>query len=585
MDALGIGTRREIVQRVFPELRFGGDPDIERYCELRKAGRLAEALSVYNARLRVRYPDDSARLCLLRFYRERDPRYASYQDSLILELADRLMVRIRRNIDTIVQPLERADLSDALHALKAVESVLARLPRELEQALQLLERYADYGQALKYRSSLTRRALELVREFDAVSRADSPADYDFLARSAALEERKRILEDSAAGTRERALSPGLRNDSYDFVARSAAREGERREKEREKRGEGSHYFDPRHIKFTEADRARVEISPQLTRREDKVLALCAKYWRSLRDSSFEHTVFLYSRKYGTRHYEAFRLIKIGKARGDTDDEILSALSGLLATSYSYSVTGDIYMQVMWRRLKARMEAGLVADRLAVPGPESRVRPPSQPKVPAPAPTPSLPAPRASPGSGTSTQRPGAVAATSKRATGAKTASKGRLEGGSGDGSPGRSRAERTEGRGPDHPGAPLARAVKLHGERLLKPSPAGPEPLPEIVGRQGSISDRIRSLSGKAYDVYKVIFLERVREDIRRTLLSNQTRSHRMFDSAANEAEDHIYAFMTAHYDDPFMDWERSAEREAVEARGFSLPSLDALIKACYEKL
>jgi hypothetical protein len=131
----------------------------------------------------------------------------------------------------------------------------------------------------------------------------------------------------------------------------------------------------------------------------------------------------------------------------------------------------------------------------------------------------------------------------------------------------------------------LERARKLRGERLLMPAPSGPEPVPEIVSRQGSISDRIRALSGKAYDVYKVIFLERVREDIRRALLANQTRTHRIFDTAANEAEDQIFAFMTAHYDDPFMDWERSAEREAVEARGFSIPSLDPLIKACFEKL
>lgn len=101
----------------------------------------------------------------------------------------------------------------------------------------------------------------------------------------------------------------------------------------------------------------------------------------------------------------------------------------------------------------------------------------------------------------------------------------------------------------------------------------------------GSISDRIRSLSGKAYDVYREIFLERVRSDIHHHLLANQTRSHGIFDTAANEAEDQIFGFMAAHYDDPFMDWEHSAGRDAVESFGFSVPSLDPIIEACFKRL
>ena len=57
----------------------------------------------------------------------------------------------------------------------------------------------------------------------------------------------------------------------------------------------------------------------------------------------------------------------------SDDEILSAVSGILTTSYNYSVSGDLYMQVMWRRLRSRMEAQATEHRLAAPGPESRVR--------------------------------------------------------------------------------------------------------------------------------------------------------------------------------------------------------------------
>ena len=104
--------------------------------------------------------------------------------------------------------------------------------------------------------------------------------------------------------------------------------------------------------------------------------------------------------------------------------------------------------------------------------------------------------------------------------------------------------------------ASLARAKKASGSRLLVRPPSGPEPVAAHRKPGGSISDRIRSLSGKAYDVYREIFLERVRSDIHHHLLANQTRSHGIFDTAANEAEDQIFGFMAAHYDDPFMDWE-----------------------------
>ena len=123
------------------------------------------------------------------------------------------------------------------------------------------------------------------------------------------------------------------------------------------------------------------------------------------------------------------------------------------------------------------------------------------------------------------------------------------------------------------------------GSRLLMRPPSGPEPVPRIESRGGSISDRIRSLSGKAYDVYREIFLEGVRSHIHRYLLDNQTRTHGLFDTMSNEAEDLIFGFMATHYDDPFMDWEHSAEHSAVESFGFALPSLDPIIEACFKRL
>jgi hypothetical protein len=537
MDEPSVEVKREIVKLVFPDLRYGGDPDVARYYELRKAGRIAQALAVYNCALRARYPEDASRVRLLKLYREGDPRYAACQDGLILGFASRLSARIRANIDLIVAPLERADLSDALRALKAVESVLSRLPGEDEGAQDLLVRYDRFARALGHRPVLVRRALDLVREYDAVSRADSPAEYDFVARSAALEARRRAAARPAAA---KAPAPS--------------------------------YFDPARISFSEADKARVEVSAALARREDKVLGLCAKYWPLWNDAAFERMVFLYSRKFGGKHFEVFRAIKLGRARAATDDEILSAVAGVLTTGYSYSVSGDQYMQIMWRRLRARMEARAIALRLAAPGPEATTR-----GGPGPALESRVRARRAEYSGGTlasprdegiSLRAASRVAAPPERRVAApKVAPQPELT----PAGPAREAALRPAG--------------KARGSLLLVRSPAGPEPLREIRATRVSISDAIRKLSGKNYDVYKKIFLEKVREHIRRALLSNQTRSHSIFDTAANDAEDQVYGFIAAHYDDPFMDWERSAERNAVEALGFAMPSLMPIVEACFKKL
>jgi hypothetical protein len=632
MDELSIETKREIVKLIFPDLRYGGDPDIERYFELRKAGRLGQALSIYNGALRVRYPDDAARVGLLKLYRENDPRYATYQEGLVLDFAEKISVRARRNIDIITAPLERADLSDALRALKAVESVLSRLPGETGGALALLERYDRFADILGYRKTLAHRALELVREYDAVSRSDAPADYDFVARSAALEEKRR-----AAAPRPGANAGA--EESYDFVSRSA--ELEKRRKGAPKGGHG--YFDPARIKFSEADRERVEISDTVSRREDKVLSFCAKYWAFAADPSFERTVFLYTRKYGGRHFEIFRAIKLGRARGATDDEILSAVSGILTTSYNYSVSGDLYMQIMWRRLRARMEARAVAERLAEPGPVATTRAHAQraPKPtlrsrraegeteeeldsgsipPPPAGDVAPVAPTSLPSSRSrardlerlrSTGKPGSEGyATVSRNAARDTSPRAAREGPSRPSSRATDRsipktvpvaapalsARPTQKAGakeraraievpPSARASTLRPAAKAAGTRLLSRAPAGPVPEREIRAKKGSISDSIRKLSGRSYDVYREIFLEKVRDHIHRALLANQTRSHGLFDSAANEAEDQVYGFISTHYDDPFMDWERSAEREAVEALGFSMPSLQPIVESCFRKL
>jgi hypothetical protein len=599
MDEPSVETKHAILRMLFPDLRYGGDPDIERYFELRREGRMSEALGVYNRALRVRYADDSSRVVLLKLYRQHSPQYQAYQDKLVLDFASRLVVRIRANIDLIVAPLERADLSDALHALKAVESVLARFRGNTAGAIELLSRYERFAGALGYRQALVARAHTLVREYDAVSRADDSSEYDFVARSAAIEERRR----ASAGP----SGYSYKDDNYDFVAKSAELE----ERRKSAKGRDSNFFDASRIKFSAADKAGIEISPEIARKEDKVLAFCAKYWPRAADPAFERMVFLYSTKFGGKHYEVYRAIKIGRARKSTDDEILSAVSAILSTSYSYSLSGDLYMQVMWRRMRAKQAERELEARLAVPGPEAKFRS-TKAKEKAKA---KEPVERVAP---EERSRPGAPAGggidlrsrfktpAKESAIGLRVASRApsppeqrapapRLEASHSMPAPlaPASLAPAREAPAPRDPPSPppsapatmLRPAERAKGARLLGKAPSGPEPVREIRARHGSISDTIRTLSGRGYDVYKEIFLEKVRGHIRRALVNSQTRGHGIFDTATNEAEDQVYGFISAHYDDHFMDWEHSAEREAVEALGFSMPSLGPIIESCFKKL
>ena len=623
MDAQSTEQRRDIIRRVFPDLRYGGDPDLERYFEYRRAGRLGEALDIYNGPLRSRYPDDRSRVLLLRLYREKDPRWKDLQDRLILELAGRISLLLERNIDVLVAPLANVHLSNAFKALSTVEALLRVIPAKDDEALGFLDKYVGFARLFDHRTAEVDKARELVAEYLAMAKAESPADYDFVARSRAMEERRRDAE-----ARVRALrgEPGGRQEPQrvDFIARSEALERRRRKEEASR----ARYFDLSRIHFGPADIARIEIPPELMRREDRVLAYCWKYWELVPDPGFERLVFLYAKKYGTRHYAIFRAIKSGRAQRLTDDEILTEVSTILSTSYSYSVSADLYMQANWRRLKARAAAGRAAAAGAglarTPGvseaemrmaflrqaerPAAALEPPqkaaSAPPRPAlPSYTPPSRAPRAA-------MRAETHIANAPARQPSRDVEHGRH--GVADAAPLLPRPRRT---GPaERPASPTvateplaasrgkaieAGAVRSAGAglrplrrpetKVRKPGLSAPRkpaaPVETISAPSGSVSDRIRRISGKAYDVYRQIFLEGVRDDIRRHLLANRTRSFRLFDDSTNAAEDLVYHFMAAHYADPFMDWEGSEERSRAEALGFALPSLDPIIEAWFRRL
>ena len=56
---------KQVLKQEYPQVSLSEDLDIERYFELRKTGRLNEALLLYNGKLKRKYPDDSMRYELM----------------------------------------------------------------------------------------------------------------------------------------------------------------------------------------------------------------------------------------------------------------------------------------------------------------------------------------------------------------------------------------------------------------------------------------------------------------------------------------------------------------------------------------
>ena len=272
--------RREILERVFPDLRYGGDPDVERYFELRAAGRMLDALAVYTGRLKPRYPDDGKRVTLLKLYRLRSPSYHEFLEGLLMERADFIIARLKANIDALAGPLDGVPLKDTYAVLKAVERVARLLPGDETAALAFVGTYDEYAKILSYRYADMTKLAYLLSEF---------------YRQARLDE----------------------DESPDFVELSR-REAEERRREAEER-ERKNFFDLSKIEFDAADVRRIEIPAGLERDEDKVLAYCHRYWAYAGDPGFERIIWLYSKKYGTRHYEVFKAIKTGRERKYSED--------------------------------------------------------------------------------------------------------------------------------------------------------------------------------------------------------------------------------------------------------------------------
>jgi hypothetical protein len=296
--------------------------------------------------------------------------------------------------------------------------------------------------------------------------------------------------------------------------------------------------------FSQEDLVRIEIPARLVRIEDQTLAYCAKYWNFIDDVTFEQILFLYSRKYGRKNHPVYLTIRQGRRAGHRDEDILTSVMTLLVTGYYYSIQGDRYLQRSWQGIKFAMDRAVLAAKNAVPASKPVTGPPVKPAKPVrktkPAPV-SRPA-ASTPGPGVKPAKPPAPAAPAG----------------------GREPAAQKKG-------APVTKPRSTASRK-----PAAPAPLAE-----GSVSDRLRKLSGRGYDLYQDRFLAQARPAIRKVLGTGRG----LFFNLPEKAEDLVYFYLRDHYTDPYMNWAESDEYRQLMEQGFALPSLNPVIDECFGKI
>ena len=296
-----------VLREEFPQLSFDTDPDIERYFELWKSGQHKEALALYNAKIRRKFPDDAARAELLRCYRSRDPRFKRLLYESIATLAEKLEKRVRYVISVLTDRIGEVDVADAYSVIRYAENLLSMISSDRMKAIPFTEKYARYAAFMDYRAGDMRRTADLIRMYVTDS-IESVLD---------LRRQRRARRIPA---RQKAAAPA----AVDFSQ----------------------------ITFSAEDVSKILIPQNIQRVEDSVIAYCLKYWNRVSDPAFERIVVLYSKKYRTKHSDIFFAVKNGRLHGWKDEEILNAVLSTVVSGYYYNISGDLYLQRAWRYYKS-----------------------------------------------------------------------------------------------------------------------------------------------------------------------------------------------------------------------------------------
>jgi hypothetical protein len=234
-----------------------------------------------------------------------------------------MLARATSVIAFLTKDIDSVNVRDAYSVIKLAEGLIEAISPDRRAAIAFTERYARHARAVAFRAAEMERVAELIRLYvtDTIESVQS-----------------------------------LRREREERRAQAA------RARSKVSAGTG---FDLSRVSFSPRELERILIPASITRVEDQVIAYCAKYWAEVSDPAFERTIFLYSRKFRTKHSDVFQAVKNGREHGWKDEEILNAVLANVVTGYYYNISGDLYLQRAWRRLKGA--GGAAAGRVGARG--------------------------------------------------------------------------------------------------------------------------------------------------------------------------------------------------------------------------
>ena len=303
-------SEKFILNQEFPDLSLSGDDDIERYFIYRKQGKEKEAIFLYNTKLRNKYPNEALRIALISAYRKKDPMFTALLTQCLKSLANRTIERTKEIITFISEYIGKVSKANVLSIVSQCEAVVSRISQDRYQVLPFTEKYLRYASEFNFRKKEMEEATHIIKLYIS-------GEFSYLV----MREENRI-------------------------------KNQKKEKKL--------FFDFSKVSFSKIQESLILISPKIERIEDKVIAYIAQYLPICLDSSFENLVLLYSKKYRTKHYDIFRAIKNTVVARKNDDELLTNVLVTVSDGYYYSISGDVYLQSEWSKLKDNLREAKIA---------------------------------------------------------------------------------------------------------------------------------------------------------------------------------------------------------------------------------
>ena len=520
---------KQVLKQEYPQVSLSDDLDIERYFELRKTGHLSEALSLYNGKLKHKYPDDSMRYELMSSYRQRSHRFQELLTANLINLAQKTIMQIKQVIGFITTRTANLDTNDVYNVVQECEKIVSAVSSDRFASISFTEKYARYADIIDFKQTEMKKSAELIRLYVTDTLSSVKAYKDEQAEILSRQKRERA-----------AYRPPK---TFDFSK----------------------------IVFTKEQIDAIIISPDIKRIEDQVIAYTLKYWPVYADGGFENIVLLYSRKYKTNNFNIFQAVKIGRFRNWKDEEILQAVLLNLVNGYYYSISGDLYLQREWARLKLSIEPVKKKEELidkasdAEAVLEKKVKPKEEKK----------------------TFNKKAEKVVIKKSTDTKTepvqkekvlkTKKAKTE------------VLNLENTLKNKESLPEKKNDKLKNDSVKKENRVELQKeesnstsyfeRPRLeMNPSGSISEMIKAMRGDKYQIHKGLFFEGIRPSIRKVLEKSAVQKISMFGSEQNDAENYIYDFFDQNYDNPYQNWGISEQRVQVLKLGFDIKTVEPII-------